>query len=66
MSPQMSPPVVELVAERGEIIAQLTLIAKALNKLDADLERGNVLAARESSAEMRAELTGLQHVLGLT
>lgn len=64
MSPQTSPPVVEVAAERGALLDQLSLIAKALNALDSDLAHGNVLAAKMTSTELRLALVALTRLLG--
>lgn len=66
MSPQTAPPVSEVAAERGAVIDQLRAAVQALNELDADLQRGNVLAARERSTVLRGELVDLARLLGLT
>lgn len=65
MSPQMAPPVSEVVSDRGALLDQMTTIARVLNELDSGLDHGNVLAAREASRVMRSELTGLALLLGL-
>jgi hypothetical protein len=52
------------VTDRGAVLDQLSKIAKALNALDANLTHGNVLAARETSAVMRAELVTLTEIMG--
>jgi hypothetical protein len=44
----------------------MSTIALALNRLDTDLEHGNVVAARSVSAELRGELAALARMFGLT